>query len=268
MIGLCSGKVIAYGTRNKRCATCEAASRMGKEPREHDCRFNWTGSSKAMEADVAAALATSIEKDDAQVVILVGDEDSSTIKKVRESVEHDVAKWSDVVHAKRSFGSSLYSVQSKYKGVLTNKVIDYLTTCFSYALKQNKGDSQEMEKNLKAIVPHAFGDHDGCGISWCGFLKNPNKYQHSSLPYGKDLHGDKLKEDLTAVVNVFVENVEKLAPLGSSQANESLNNTIGSKAPKIHHYGSSDSNDFRVACAISQKNLGHNYIPEVSKCCS
>ena len=38
----------------------------------------------------------------------------------------------------------------------------------------------------------------------------------------------------------FVKNADKLAPLGSSQANESLNNTIGSKAPKIRHYGASE----------------------------
>ena len=64
---------------------------------------------------------------------------------------------------------------------------------------------------------------------------------------------------------MYVQNAEKLAPLGSSQANEALNNTIGSKAPKIRHYGSSESNDFRVACAVSQKNIGHTYVAEVSQ---
>ena len=61
----------------------------------------------------------------------------------------------------------------------------------------------------------------------------------------------------------FVKNANKLAPLGSSQANESLNNTIGSKAPQIRHYGASESNDFRVACVVSQKNIGHTYESEV-----
>ena len=61
----------------------------------------------------------------------------------------------------------------------------------------------------------------------------------------------------------FVKNADKPTPLGSSQANESLNNTIGSKAPKIRHYGASESNDFRVVCAVSQKNIGHTYVSEV-----
>lgn len=81
MTGLCSGRVIANGTRTKRCATCEAAARMGNKPRVLNCCLNWTGSSKAMmEPDLAAELATSLEKRKVQVVVLVGDEDSATIK--------------------------------------------------------------------------------------------------------------------------------------------------------------------------------------------
>ena len=65
-------------------------------------------------------------------------------------------------------------------------------------------------------------------------------------------------------MDIFVQNSEKLAPLGSSQSNEALNNPIGSKAPKIRHYGGSESNDFRVACAVSQKNVGYSYVAKVS----
>ena len=88
-------------------------------------------------------------------------------------------------------------------------------------------------------------------------------FRHSSLPHGKDLHGEKLQEELEKVMGNFVKKADKLAPLGSSQANESLNNTIGSKAPKIRHYGASESNDFRVACAVSQKNIGYTYVSAV-----
>ena len=63
---------------------------------------------------------------------------------------------------------------------------------------------------------------------------------HSSLPHGKDLHGEKLQEELEKVMGNF-----------------------GSKAPKIRQYGTSESNDFRVACAVSQKNIGHTYVSEV-----
>lgn len=267
MIGIKSGKVIGYGTRTKRCAICEVAERNAKQPRQHDCRLNWSASSKAMEADVCADLVQEFsEKHNTQVAILVGDDDSSTIKKVRETVNHEVEKWSDVVHAKRSFGSALYSLQSKYKGDLnlSSKVIEYLQRCFGYALKQNKDNIDGVKSSLGAIIPHAFGDHKACNISWCGYLKEPSSYSHASLPYGRDLQGDSLKKDLQEVMEIFVNNAGKLAPLGSSQANEALNNTIGSKAPKIRHYSSSESNDYRVACAVSQKNVGHSYVTQVS----
>ena len=64
-------------------------------------------------------------------------------------------------------------------------------------------------------------------------------------------------------MEVFIQNAVKLAPLGSSQSNEALNNTIGSKTPNIRHYGASESNDFRVACTVSQKNIGYSYVAEV-----
>ena len=88
LIGVKTGKVIGFGTRTKKCATCEAASRAGKRARTHDCRCNWDGSSKSMEADVCAQLVESCEENgEAQMAILVGDDDSSTIKKVRDTLD-------------------------------------------------------------------------------------------------------------------------------------------------------------------------------------
>lgn len=219
-----------------------------------------------MEPDVTAELAVYASEHGAPVAVLVGDDDSCTIKKVRESVSHDVIKWSDTVHAKRSFATSLYALQKNHKGSLSGKVINYLLTCFGYALSQNKGNVQGLQKNLRAIVAHAFGKHDNCRMasaSWCGFLQDPHTYKHKSLPHGKDLQDEKLQKDLSTLVEIFVKNADKLAPLGSSQANESLNNSVGSKAPKIRHYGASESNDYRVACAVGQKNIGYSYVSEV-----
>jgi len=72
-------------------------------------------------------------KHGAPVAVLVGDDDSCTMKKVRESVSHYVIKWSDTVHAKRSFASHLYALQKNHKGTLSGKCINYLLTCFGYA---------------------------------------------------------------------------------------------------------------------------------------
>ena len=49
--------------------------------------------------------------------------------------------------------------------------------------------------------------------------------------------------------------------------NIDLISSKGSKAPKIHHYGASNSNDYRVACAVGQKNIGYSYVSEVCGNC-
>jgi len=64
-IGFYTGKVISFATRNKRCATCESIERrlsdsnnsaLDEKQRNHDCRKDFEGSSKAMWADMACAI--------------------------------------------------------------------------------------------------------------------------------------------------------------------------------------------------------------------
>ena len=72
LVGIRSGTIMAYNTRTKICAVCEAANRSGVAARNHECRLNWTGSSKAMEQNVAAELTVSVSQRGAQVTVLVG----------------------------------------------------------------------------------------------------------------------------------------------------------------------------------------------------
>ena len=146
-------------------------------------------------------LLNSCEEKNAVVSVLVGDDDSSTTSKVRKNVEHEVEKWSDVVHAKRSFGSSLYSIKTQNRS-LTDMVIRYFQWCFGYTLKQNKDDEEGVQNGLKSIVPHAYGDHSSCG-NWCGYLKNPASYKHTGLPCGKDLTDKSLRQSLGKIIEVI-----------------------------------------------------------------
>ncbi|XP_068691366.1 uncharacterized protein [Montipora foliosa] len=139
----------------------------------------------------------------AVVSVLVGDDDSSTISKVRKNVEHEVEKWSDVVHAKSSFGSSLYSIKTQNKS-LTDMVIRYFQRCFGYALKQNKDNEEGVRNGLKSIVPHAYSDHSSCA-NWCGYLKNPASYKHRGLPHGKDLTDKSLRQSLEKTIEAFIK---------------------------------------------------------------
>jgi hypothetical protein len=87
-------------------------------------------------------------------------------------------------------------------------------------------------------------------------------YKHVYLPHGKDLHGEELKLAWNDIFSQYHSDtmVEKLAPIANSQRNESLNSTVGSKNPNIRFYGGSESNDFRVACAVAQTNVAYGYI--------
>ena len=111
-IGAKTGKIVCYGTRNKRCATCEVALRLKRPPRPHDCRRNHHGSSKSMEPSVAVEIAKKIENQGAHVACLVGDDDSSTLKRLRDEVG-DITKQSDTGYFKRSLESNLMKLKHK-----------------------------------------------------------------------------------------------------------------------------------------------------------
>ena len=65
---------------------------------------------------------------------------------------------------------------------------------------------------------------------------------------------------VNAQVNARYEARVNAPRASSSQRNESLNSTIGSKNPKTRFYGGSESNNFQVACGVAQTNIGYNYI--------
>lgn len=261
MIGLKSRKVVGYKTRNKRCSICHFATLRRKRPRRHDCRRNWSQSSKAMEPDAAVAIAMDISDSGGSIASIIGDNDSTTIKKLREEVDHDIEKQADIVHTKRSLNNSLHEMKKANKE-LTEQVIAHICKCFAYAVTQNSGDVNNMKKAIAAIVPHCFGEHNQCG-DWCGYHQNPDTYTHRGIK--GDLQSKKTMEALQKLMKLYIDNTHKYAAANNSQANESLNNTIASKAPKARHYGSSESNDFRVAAAVCQKNLGRAYVSHALK---
>lgn len=70
-------------------------------------------------------------------------------------------------------------------------------------------------------------------------------------------------EDLQKIPDSFINSAERLLKMGSTQGNESFNNIVASKNPKNRFYGGYESTAFRVAAAISQKNIGHDALSKV-----
>ena len=86
-----------------------------------------------------------------RVGTLVCDDDASTIKSVREEVDENIEKWSDISHVKRLMGNQLYNMKNKYKG-LSEKVINHVKKCFAFARQQSKGAPSQLADAVRAIT--------------------------------------------------------------------------------------------------------------------
>jgi len=70
------------------------------------------------------------------------------------------------------------------------------------------------------------------------------------------LKDELLYDNLCQIFIKYSNNASKFSIAASSQANESLNSIIVSRAPKAKCYSRTESADFRVASAILSKNEG------------
>ncbi|XP_052067585.1 uncharacterized protein LOC127706898 isoform X2 [Mytilus californianus] len=264
LIGQKTGKVLHHTMRSGDCRVCTIANRKGEVPRKHKCTKNWTGSAKAMEPDMVVQMIRDLNEQNVPISELAGDDDSTGYNRaMKEMPDLQMVKTSDRNHVTKNIVNKLYSLKPKHKE-LSVMVINAITRNFAYMLDQNKGNQAGIENGLRASIDHIFGEHAHCMQSWCGYLKDKSTYKHSSLPHGKDLKSLDLKSDLEKLfLDKLVPNSKKLANLASSQANESLNMTIATKAPKYKHYSASSSLSYRVSSAVLQKNEGYGYVSEV-----
>ena len=182
------------------------------------------------------------------VGVIIGDEDSSTIAAVRRENNNVIHKLADNNHLIKHFVSELYDLAKTFKELKKQGVINHLKKCFCYAIAQNKGSSTDVAQAIKSIPDHVYNQHENCG-EWCK-RENDNKNQKIIL---KD---ELLYNSLRDIFLKYSNNSSKFSVAASSQANESLNSVIASRAPKAKCYSRTGSADYRVASAILTKNEG------------
>lgn len=161
IVGHFSHQILDYSTCNRKCKKCD----VGHSPFDHDCRLNFKGSAKAMEAHVANKLVNEsaiLQLKNVQVGVLIGDDDSSAIAACRAGASHCIAKLSDVNHTSKGVKKQLYNIEKNHKE-LTREGISYLHRCFTYAMAQNRGNSASMAEAIRCIPYHAFNQHNKCG---------------------------------------------------------------------------------------------------------
>lgn len=85
LIGMRTGKVIYFGTRNKYCHKCKIVESKNTPVNEHDCNINYKGPSSGMESDIILEGFKFCEQHGARFHQLVADGDSNTYKNLRDS---------------------------------------------------------------------------------------------------------------------------------------------------------------------------------------
>ncbi|CAC5378782.1 unnamed protein product [Mytilus coruscus] len=230
MIGSKTGKVINYKWRSKACRICQRAEISGNIPRVHKCNKNFTGSAKAMEPDMVVDMVKESRSKGANITAIIGDEDTTTIARLRAKVDPTIVKLSDSNHMRKPIRNRLYELKNKHSTL---------------------SPSHQLYNEMLQLP--------NCSR----FIADPS-IKYKSLPYGKPLQDKALQESLTTLFQKYILNSEKLANLGSTQSNESFNKSVAAKAPKNRFYGGSRSLAYRVAAAVAQKNTGHKYTVDVN----
>lgn len=262
LVGERSGMVLSYITFNRKCRQCENNEKNNVSI-EHDCRLNFHGSAKAMEAEGARKLVVEnkILKDaNVEIGVFIADNDSSSISAIQGASNYVIIKQSDMNHTKKGVSNALYNINGKISKdpdrELQHDTIKTLKKYFSYAVTQNVGDLEKMMAAIKNIPNHAFDRHENCG-TWCKAKEDKENY------VGLQLKNTVLFNELQILFDRLAENATKFLMAASSQANESLNNSMSSKAPKRICYSTSESCDYRFACTVVQKNYGEAYINSI-----
>lgn len=170
IIGLLSGKVLEFSTRNRVCNKCKKVH----HPSTHDCRKNYVGSAKAMEGDVAAELVNdkkSLKDTKIAVRAVIGDKDAVAIDKIRKGSKHKIFKFADRNHLGKNFMKKLYELRLKHAELRKKGVIKHIKQLFNFVVYQNERKTEALRDTLRAIPHHLFGSHKKCGL-WCSSAKN------------------------------------------------------------------------------------------------
>lgn len=89
---------------------------------------------------------------------------------------------------------------------LSKSVIMHIQKCLKYIFAKNQGNRVGMEENLKALIPHQFGDHSLCKPHFCGYKRSPQEVcPHRSLPYRTSLKDPDLRTKLEKLCTSYIQ---------------------------------------------------------------
>ena len=198
-VGCHSRKIVLAKITSKQCSVCSKAEAKGKVPKVHECPKNYSGSSKAMEADGALSLVKELDElsdsklfveafvtdDDSSIRALISHFDPKSRKNKGKLPDHiPEPKWlADPSHRTRVVARAIFALvklrmkESECKNIDAQRFKRY----FAYMLKQGRdGTLEDLMFRAKAVLEHLFNDHTYCDPKWCVPLRLSQDYEQDS----------------------------------------------------------------------------------------
>ncbi|XP_032242112.1 uncharacterized protein LOC116620586 [Nematostella vectensis] len=280
-IGVETGKVVDYEVKSKVCYKCRAKKDLDPLSQEYinwteshapNCTANFNKSSKAMESAGAVDMWNrSVTTNKLQYTEFVGDGDCSSFKDVSNSRPYgavNITKVECVGHIQKRMGGRLRRLKRDKKGQklndgktiggrnrLTDNLIDTFQRYYGKALRQNIGDVDGMERDVRAIWHHYASteekpQHHYCPAgseSWCKWQKDRANGTSTFKP--KKVDSAVMAEVLPTFLTLCERDLLQSVAKGLTQnANESLNHLVWDICPKE---GFSGPDTVGSACAIA-----------------
>ena len=260
-----------------------------KEHHDDNCTLNHGGSSRAMEADIAATLwERSQEKNNLRYTVFVGDGDGasygrvSALKPYRKELDDAIIKEDCVGHVQKQMGTKLRELKRTWKGRkskdgkgiggkqrLTGARINSYQVYYGKAIRSNLGNVDAARNAVLAIYYHSVStdeqpQHHLCpdnSQSWCGFYQS----HRQNKPFK---HKPALPAAVAEVVKAMFEALAETSLLSrcmwglTQNSNECAHSTLWNIAPKqIFH--NPHVIHFAAALATGLFNDGHIFIANV-----
>jgi hypothetical protein len=260
-----TGLVIDLEVLSTYCHSCKLArTRLGSDTPEMkewqnnhtDCDANFTGSSKAMEAEAARRMwMRSVERYNLRYKSILSDGDASTFAALQHlqpyGPDHPIEKLDCVNHADKRMGTALrkaivdHKLGGKGQGRLTNAKASKLQKYYGRAIRQNIGNPIAMKDAIWATFFHSISTdddphHNSCprgADSWCIF--NKAEALGAEMPgHGPNTISTWLSRDVSQHINHIYHRtsdeslLERMMTGATQNANESLNSLIWVYCPK------------------------------------
>ncbi|KAL4083125.1 hypothetical protein QTP88_028455 [Uroleucon formosanum] len=276
IIGFRSNKILFVGIRNRYCCICERSSTLKLKANEHNCFLNWRKSATGMEADgIAEGFVKSVEMHGLKYSRLIGDGDSSVVKRLNEIVPYGphqlVKKIECRNHLLRNYSTKIMQITKNCKyPVLLRKFISSNITKFSMAIRMAikyrkellETESQKIKELKEDILNspyHILGQHEKCAAYFC----KKNNTEENRVPEAEKCG---LMGEMSIIIKRVVDHASSLILDVTNNVCEQFNSVVNKYiGGKRINFSLKQSYSTRIRAAIISFNSGGYFLRAIHK---